>query len=245
MTEDAIGDDAATVNAFKGVRLRRNDPRVQKPPRPIRVWSFEQMREFAAAGRPEIRAATRRPPTEYGSSRGTRKSKRPFFYSAHDYEALLLTPGLTGLRLGEFLALRRSDLAGRVLSFRFSAHNGELTESSQQKNHERTVPVPASLARLLQAQLASHESELIFPTPSGRLWVERNFYRDVWAPAKIASGLDPTPHEFRHSYITHLRAAGIDDADLAEVAGHRVETMISVYTHALERSHDQIRAVIG
>jgi hypothetical protein len=51
MTEDAIGDDFAEINAFRGVRLRANDPRVRKPPRRIRIWSFEQMREFAA-GRP-------------------------------------------------------------------------------------------------------------------------------------------------------------------------------------------------
>lgn len=54
-----------------------------------------------------------------------------------------------------------------------------------------------------------------------------------------------SPHEVRHSYVTHLRAAGIDDADLARVAGHTVETMISVSTHALERSHDAIRRAIG
>lgn len=64
-------------------------------------------------------------------------------------------------------------------------------------------------------------------------------------PAKLATGLDPTPHELRHSYVTNLRAAGIDDADLAEIAGHEVETMIAAYTHALERSHDEIRDLIG
>jgi integrase len=245
MTEDAIGDDAADSNAFKGIRLRRNDPRVQKPARKVRVWSFEQMRAFAAAGRPEVRARTERPATEYGRRRGGHKAKTRHFYSARNYEALLLTPALTGLRLGEFLALHRSDFDGSVLSFKFSAHNGELTESSQQKNHERDVPVPPTLATLLEAQLASHDNELIFPTPGGKIWVERNFYRDVWKPAQIATGLDPTPHEFRHSYITHLRAAGIDDADLAQIAGHRVETMISIYTHPLERSHDAIREAIG
>jgi hypothetical protein len=40
------------------VRLRRNDPRVRKAPRAIRVWNFEQTRAFAAGGRPEVRAAT-------------------------------------------------------------------------------------------------------------------------------------------------------------------------------------------
>ena len=58
------------------------------------------MREFAAAGRPEVRARTPCPPDP--------RSKGAYgmgerFYAAHDYEALLLTPALTGLRLGEFL----------------------------------------------------------------------------------------------------------------------------------------------
>ena len=242
MSEDAIGDDAAQGNAFMGVRLRRNDSRIKKPPRKPRVWSFEQMRAFAVGGRPAVRARTQRPPERRAKRRYKRK---PRFYSAYDYEALLLTPGLTGLRLGEFLPLRRSDFDGSSLTIRFSAHEGELIESSDQKNHEREVPVPPSLAELIQSRPTRIDTDLLFPTPTGKLWRERNFYRDVWVPAQIATGLDPTPHEFRHSYVSHLRAAGIDDADLALVAGHSVETMISVYTHALERSHDAIRKAIG
>jgi hypothetical protein len=48
-----------------------------------------------------------------------------------------------------------------------------------------------------------------------------------------ASGLDIRPHECRHSFVTHLRDAGVNDADLAEIAGHRVETMLARYTHAI------------
>jgi site-specific recombinase XerD len=48
-----------------------------------------------------------------------------------------------------------------------------------------------------------------------------------------------------HSFVTHLRAAGIDDADLAAIAGHRVETMLSIYTHPLGLSFDRVRDVIG
>jgi integrase len=242
MAEDAISDDAAEANPFMGVRLRGSDPRIRKPPRKIRVWSFSQMREFAAAGRAEVRARTPRPPDP--RSRGRYRSRQRF-YPAHDYEALLLTPALTGLRLGEFLALRRSSFRDGMLSFECSAHEGELIGTSDQKNHERSVPVPPSLARLLEALPPGGADAPLFPTPRGHTWRERNFYRDVWEPARIASGLDPTPHEFRHSYITHLRAAGVDDADLARIAGHRIETMISVYTHPLEQSHDAIRQVIG
>jgi integrase len=244
MAEDAIGDDAAQTNPFMGVRLRRNDPRIRKPPRPVRVWSFDQMREFAAAGRAEVRTETERPPDK----RNRRAySVEPRHYSDHDYEALLLTPALTGLRLGEFLALRRCDYRDDLLTFKYSAHQGQLVESSDQKNHERSAPVPPSLAALYDELLIvdGEDEEPLFSTPTERRWSERNFYRDVWTPAKIASGMDPTPHEFRHSYVTLLRAAGIDDADLAKIAGHRVETMISIYTHPLERSHEAIRGVIG
>jgi integrase len=58
-------------------------------------------------------------------------------------------------------------------------------------------------------------------------------------------GLDIRPHECRHSYVTHLRAAGVNDADLAEIAGHRVETMLSRYTHPMKGSDGQVRSLIG
>ena len=76
------------------------------------------------------------------------------------------------------------------------------------------------------------------------MWRERNFYRDVWKPTQEASGLDIRPHECRHSYVTHLRAAGVNDADLAEIAGHRVETMLARYTHPVKRKLHSSEAAI-
>ena len=241
MSEDAIAEEVASANAFKRVRIRRSDPRVAKPPRGVRIWSFKQMLAFAAGGRPEIRAATRRPPDP--RNRGRRRRDR--YFPPRDYEALILTPGFTGLRLGEVLPLELPDFDGSSFSICLAAHEGELIRSSRQKNHERIVPVPPTLARMLESTPRPPGCDLLFPTPRGRLWRERNFYRDVWVPAQLATGMDPTPHEFRHSYVSNLRAAGVDDADLAEVAGHTIETMISVYTHPLERSFEKIRRLIG
>jgi len=53
---------------------------------------------------------------------------------------------------------------------------------------------------MLEAQLqVSDEDELLFTTSTGRMWRERNSYRDLWRPAQEASGLDIRPHECRHS----------------------------------------------
>jgi hypothetical protein len=55
MAEDAITDEVCDLNPFKGVRIRANDPRAKKKPRPIRVFTFEEMYRFA-----KRRATTRR-----------------------------------------------------------------------------------------------------------------------------------------------------------------------------------------
>lgn len=217
MAEDAITDEVCDLNPFKGVRIRANDPRAKKKPRPIRVFTFEEMHRFAkAAGR---------------------------------YEAMVRVFTDCGLRLGEVLPLRREDFDGETLQVRRTAHEGVVLEGTKTDHGEpdagRVVPVPATLAWMLEAQLqVSDDSELLFTTATGRMWRERNFYRDLWRPAQEASGLDLRPHECRHSYVTHLRVAGVNDADLAEIAGHRVETMLARYVHPTRDSFDQVRKQI-
>jgi len=55
---------------------------------------------------------------------------------------------------------------------------------------DRVVPVPATLAWMLEAQinLNDPDCQLLFPTPRGRPWRERTLYRDLWKPAQEASG---------------------------------------------------------
>jgi len=155
------------------------------------------------------------------------------------------------MRLGEVLSLRPEDFDGETLQVRRTAHEGRILEGTKTDHGEedagRVVPVPATLAWMLEAQinLNGPDCALIFTTPRGRLWRERTFYRDVWKPTQEASGLDVRPHECRHSYVTHLRAAGVNDGDLAEIAGHRVETMLARYTHSVGTSFPAVQSIIG
>jgi integrase len=219
LAEDAITDEVADLNPFKGVRIRAGDPRAKKKRRPIRVFGFEEMHRFAkAAGR---------------------------------YEAMVRVFTDTGMRLGEVLPLKREDFDGETLKVRRTAHEGAILDGTKTDHGEqdagRVVPVPATLAWMLEAQinLNDPDCDLLFTTPTGHMWRERNLYRDIWKPAQERSGIDIRPHECRHSYVTHLRAAGINDADLAEIVGHRVETMLARYTHAVGTSFDAIRTAVG
>lgn len=213
LAEDAITDELADVNPFKGVRVRSSDVRATKPTRPVRVFSWDQMHTVAAhAGR---------------------------------YEAMVRTLGDCGLRVGELFALRRVDLVGSLLTVSGSAWEGVVTGSTREKNHDRIVPIPPGLLALLKALPPRIDSDLLFPTLTGRIWRYNNWRRDVWNPAITAAGTDMRPHEMRHSFVSLLRAGGVDDADLAAITGHSVETMVSRYTHPLERSFDAVRRLVG
>jgi integrase len=125
MAEDAITDEVADLNPFKGARVRANDPRAKKKRRPIRVFSFEQMHAFAkVAGR---------------------------------YEAMVRVFTDTGMRLGEVLPLRREDFDGETLKVRRTAHEGTILDGTKTDHGEhdagRTVPVPATLAWMIEAQM--------------------------------------------------------------------------------------------
>ena len=143
MAEDAITDEVCDLNPFRGIRIRASDPRAQKKRRPIRVFSFEEMHRFAkAAGR---------------------------------YEAMVRTFTDTGMRLGEVLPLRAEDFDGETLQVRRTAHEGTILDGTKTDHGEegagRVVPVPATLAWMLEAQinLNGPDCPLIFTTPRGRL----------------------------------------------------------------------------
>jgi len=138
MAEDAITDEVCDLNPFKGIRIRANDPRAKKKPRPIRVFTFEEMHRFAkAAGR---------------------------------YEAMVRVFTDTGLRLGEVLPLRREDFDGETLQVRRTAHEGRILKGTKTDHGEpdagRVVPVPATLARMLEGQINLNGLDCQLPLPN-------------------------------------------------------------------------------
>ncbi len=215
MAEDAFGDGLADGNPWRGVKVRDDDKRALKQSREPRVLSWDEMHAFAAA--------------------------------AGVHEPMIRMLGDCGLRIGELFALARArqDLKAGIFCVDGSAWEGVIVGSSAEKRHDRIGPIPAGCLALLRQTPVRIDSPWLHPTKSGKLWRINNFYRDVWNPARRESGIDATPQDFRHSWVTNLRGARIDPADLADVAGHSEQTATAHYTHALRRSFDAIREAIG
>lgn len=224
LSEDAITDEVSDHNGFQKIKIRADDKRIKKPARKPQVFSWTEMHDFAA--------------------------KAP-----KDSELLILTLSDCGLRIGEALPLECDafDPTKRELLIHQTTFEGSITQGLKGKRDDdkdsftRRVPVHAELAERLEARATERGEGLLFSTPSGKLWRYRNFIRDVWQPTidREDISISPTPHDFRHSFVTHMRAAGINDEDLAEITGHNVLTMIDYYSHPLRRSFDQVRKAVG
>lgn len=237
MAEDAWTDEICDGNPFRGVKIRASDVRVRKQRKKLRVFTFEDLRKLAAA------AAT----AKTGKDPHSPMNKwRPVYA-----EAMLRLLSDCGLRLGELPAIYRTDLRGDILEIRRTAHEGKIQDGTKTDHGDpeggRDVPVAPTLLAMLQALPARIDIELplMFPTATGKLWRERNWYRDVLEPARKATGITATPQEMRHTYVSRLRAAGVDPADLADMTGHTEETATGHYTHALKQSYDNVRGLIG
>jgi integrase len=173
----------------------------------------------------------------------TREEMHAFARAAGEYETLVRVIADLGLRLGEALALEaRHDLRDFMVVEQSGWH-GSVTPGTKQ-GATRSVPIPPGLRALLDAYATPLRGAL-FPNPAGGWWHERSFYRVVWYPARDRSGMDFRPHDFRHSHVSLMRAAGVDPADLARMSGHTVDTATRVYTHSTGGSFDLVRRAVG
>jgi integrase len=80
-----------------------------------------------------------------------------FAKAAGRYEAMVRVFTDCGLRLGEVLPLRPEDFDGETFQVRRTAHEGRILEGTKTDHGEpdagRVVPVPATLAWMLEAQI--------------------------------------------------------------------------------------------
>ena len=153
---------------------------------------------------------------------------------------------LTGLRIGEILALRwkRVDLLGETLEVAETYSSGEFGPPKT-RSSRRVIPMSASLMGIFkQLRPAGCEPEsLVFATWKGTPLNAKNLYNRQLAPACDAIELPRVSwHSFRHTHATLLHDAGESLKTAQALLGHSdLETTLGVYTHAVPDS--QKRAV--
>lgn len=142
---------------------------------------------------------------------------------------------ITGLRLGEVLALRWEDLHDGYISITHSYCGYGLKDTKTHRN--RDIPVPPLMFQIL-TQIAPHTG-FIFSVDDGITPVSTDRLPDDLYRALARMGIDEnqrrerniTYHSWRHFFNTTLRAGNISDAKTQALTGHSTQQMTEHYTH--------------
>ena len=172
--------------------------------------------------------------------------------------ALILLATFTGLRLGELLALRRSDIklsdACPYVVVRRQVY--ELDDGTHEFGPPKTdagrrdVTLPPPLVPLLQTHVANWAAPgsdgLVFQAPAGGLIRRSNFNRRAWAPAVRSVGLtDFHFHDLRHTGNTLAAMTGASTRELMSRMGHASPRAALIYQHATRDRDAEIAARLG
>lgn len=175
-------------------------------------------------------------------------------------EALFAMLILTGLRIGEALALTWADIDLKQHTIKVDktlqriSKIGQYTGKTKTAKSTRLASMPDVLVRLLQAHRERQDRErqnphwlernLVFSTKRGAPLENSNVRKYYFKPLLVAAGLPETTriHDLRHTCATLLLDAGENVTNVAAQLGHsKTSVTLDIYGHAVAAS--QARAV--
>jgi integrase len=168
---------------------------------------------------------------------------------------LVLSAVLTGMRIGELLALRwkNVDFERKVIRVREAVYEGHVS-TPKTRSGLRDVPIGPALEhalRLLNASSRIADDSLVFPTRNGTYQRPGNLHKRHLLPACAKAGLPGFSwHDFRHTHATLLSDMGEPLKTAQAQLGHAsLSTTAEIYAHAVPGSQraavERLEKVVG
>jgi integrase len=168
------------------------------------------------------------------------------------YRALVLLAGFGGLRLGELLALRRSDFDAGLATVRVDVQAVELRTGERIITGPKTtagrrlVHLPAVAATALEEHLGRFVEDapdaLVFTGPLSEALRRATLYK-AWNAARRSVGQPAIRiHDLRHAAGTLAAQTGATQRELMARLGHATPSAAQRYQHAAQRRDRDIAA---
>ena len=134
------------------------------------------------------------------------------------YATLALFLAVTGLRIGEAIAIKWSDFEGDVLHVQRRMYDGKI-DTTKSRDSERRIPIPPALLERMKA--LDKIGEWIFHGRRGVALNSRNAMKRHIRPVAKELKVDLGGwHDFRHTVATSLLRAGHGAKVESELLGH-------------------------
>ena len=130
-----------------------------------------------------------------------------------------------GCRISEFLDLKKENVHLEEQYFDVIA--------SKTENGVRKVPIADKVLPFYKAWYESSECEYLLHTPEQGRFGYRNYYDSYWLPLMEQIGFEHKPHDTRHTCISLLAEAHVDQTMIKKIVGHAGAMTLTerVYTH--------------
>jgi len=145
-------------------------------------------------------------------------------HESNEYFSVILILIYTGLRIGELLDLKKSEINMKERWFK-------ILESKTDAGI-RTVPIAKKIIPLFEYWMQK-DCEYFVCTPQNEKFLYRNYYDSYWKPLlNIVNMEHHRPHDTRHTCISLLTAAKVDERFVQKIVGHKGQNVTRhVYTH--------------
>lgn len=152
--------------------------------------------------------------------------KRLWELKDNKYYQFVLMLIYNGLRISEFLDLKKVDVHLEEQYFD--------VVDSKTENGIRKVPIADKVLPFYQSWFDSiPDCEYLLHTEDGKHFKYRNYYDSYFQPLMEQLKIDRTPHCCRHTCISMLAEAGVDQTIIKKIVGHSGAMTLTekVYTH--------------
>lgn len=162
------------------------------------------------------------------------------------YSLIYLIQLFTGMRIGEVLALKISDIdfnnnqinVSKTLT-RDINYRVTIKESTKTRTGERVIPIPRMIRKMLKERVtltSNNGKEYLFLTKNGNYIDSRDANKFLKSQLnEFMDSTDISSHNLRHTYITRCAESGMNPSVLKKLVGHSdIQTTLGTYTTVYE-----------
>lgn len=168
--------------------------------------------------------------------------KNLIFNKNKAYSLIYLIQLFTGMRIGEVLALKISDIdlknnqisVNKTLT-RDVNYKVIIKESTKTSTGERIIPIPRMIRKMLKERVnltINNKKKYLFLTRNGNYIDSRDANKFLKNQLnEFMDAVEISSHNLRHTYITRCAESGMNPSVLKKLVGHKnIETTLGTYT---------------